>query len=272
MARAAARATAHPFSQHFSEAVVPVGNPPANRLLAATTAASWLCHLPDADASVKALAATLGITSTVVRERLRASLAKYVAIHWSDIGAVGVCNFSTPELVRASPDTSRPATAAVRVAEDVAARHSGASPATPCPTQRQLPLALVVHRVQEGIVAENFRVQARFRSLVHTDKQLNKQLNSGSGGNPSNELPSLVSAARDAWRWTWSCFPPPLRRCMPRLAPPAQLALAPGCRPRIVMLTGGMGAGKSTAIARLLQLEQFVVIEADQFKEPPALL
>lgn len=234
---------AETFSQHFSE-TLPVDAPPANRLLATAAATGWLRHLPDSDASVRALAAALGLTPGAVRERLQACLQAYVSDHWSDLEALGVRNISTPEAVR-SPD--------------------------PCPAKRQRSsrLSLAVHRVQEGIVAENFRVQGRFRFLLHTARQLNN----GSGGDPSSEPPSLVTAARDAWqrgwRWGWACFPA-LRRCMPRLAPPVQLALAPfgsARRPRIVMLTGGMGAGKSTAIARLLQLESFVVIEADQFKE-----
>ena len=213
------------FSQHFSEAILPADVPPARQLLATTAATGWLRHLPDADASVQALAAALGLAPEVVRERLQASLQAYVADHWSDLEVLGVSNFSTP--VRAGAD--------------------------PCPTKqrRAARLPLAVHRVQEGIVAENFRVQARFRSLLHTARQLNN----GAGGRPSSEPPSLVAATRDAWergwRWGWACFPP-LRRCMSRFAPPVQLARAPSGsarRPRIVMLTGGMGAGKPTAIA-----------------------
>ena len=235
---------ARPFSQHFSEAIGPEGD--SSLLLAATAAASWLRHLPDADASVQALAAALGSTPEAVRERLQASLNVYVADHWSDLEAIGVSNLEgTPT---ASPD----------------ARRSGASPAAASTRPAAQRLQLAVHRVQEGIVADRFRVQALERSLLYADKQLSRR----SEGDLSSPPPSLASAARDAWRWSWSCFPPPLRRCMPRLEPLAQLALssAPARRPRIVMLTGGMGAGKSTAIARLLQLEQFVVIEADQFK------
>ena len=235
------------FSQHFSEAVLPADSPPASWHLARTAATGWLRHLPDADASVQALAVALGLAPEAVRERLQATLRAYVADHWSDIEALGVSNFSTPRMQLLE---------AVRAGAD------------PCATkQRRFPL--VVHRVQEGIVAENFRVQARFRSLLHTARQLKN----GAGDGPLSDPPSLLAAAQDAlergWRWGWSSFPP-LRRCMPRLAPPVQLARAPSGparRPRIVMLTGGMGAGKSTAIARLLQLENFVVIEADQFKE-----
>ena len=217
------------FSQHFSEAILPSDSPPASWHLARTAATGWLRHLPDSDASMRALAAALGLAPEVVRERLQATLRAYVADHWSDIEALGVSNFSTPRMQLLE---------AVRAGAD------------PCATkQRRFPL--VVHRVQEGIVAENFRVQARFRSLLHTARQLKN----GAGDSPSSDPPSLLAAAQDAlergWRWGWSSFPP-LRRCMPRLAPPVQLARAPSGparRPRIVMLTGGMGAGKSTAIA-----------------------
>ena len=203
------------FSQHFSEAILPADAPPASRLLATAAATSWLRHLPDADANVQAVAAALHLAPEVVRERLQASLLAYVADHWSDLEAIGASNLSTPEV----------------------------SGADPCPKAARLPMA--VHRVQEEIASENFRVQGLFRSLVHTARQLHVDAQSGRD-------PPSPAATQDAWergwRWAWACFPP-LRRCMPRLAPPVQLAPAPPGRPRIIMLTGGMGAGKPTATA-----------------------
>ena len=205
------------FSQHFSEAILPADAPPASRLLATAAATSWLRHLPDADANVQAVAAALDLAPEVVRERLQASLHAYVADHWSDLEAIGASNLSPPEV----------------------------SGADPCAKAARFPMA--VHRVQEEIASENFRVQGLFRSLVHTARQLHGGAQSGRSSDPPSPA-ATQDAWERGWRWAWACFPP-IRRCMPRLAPPLQLAPAPPGRPRIIMLTGGMGAGKPTASA-----------------------
>ena len=71
--------------------------------------------------------------------------------------------------------------------------------------------------------------------------------------------PALATAVQHAWR---SCWAEPLQRCLPSLAPPPPISLARARGPRIVMLTGGMGAGKSTAIRKLLQLERCRDVDA----------
>jgi hypothetical protein len=226
-----------PFAQHFSEAIVPKDAPPATGMLAKAAATSWLRNLPDAESQLQALAAALGRAPEQLRDELTSSLRVYVAYHWADLEALGVCNFASRE-----------------------------QPAGAEAGQRNRRLQRAVHRVQEGIASERFRVQARFRALVLTAQMLGRPQTAAGGGSSQSE-PTLAVALQLAWQSGWTCFEEPLRRCLPGLAPPPRIALARTRGPRIVMLTGGMGAGKSTAIRKLLQLERYVVIEADQFKE-----
>ena len=137
------------FSQHFSEAILPADSPPASWHLARTAATGWLRHLPDADASMQALAAALGLAPEAVRERLQATLRAYVADHWSDIETLGVSNFSTPRMQLLE---------AVRAGAD------------PCATkQRRFPL--VVHRVQVVVVNKAELLQ-EFNGLIYASSFL----------------------------------------------------------------------------------------------------